>query len=257
MSLFFVGLASAGLLDSMTAADRHLETCKLAAAEAEEKVDLERVHGVWKACLGEAQRLGYAELEPSLKAEVAVTAARVEAEPLRSGQPHRWALAVLGEAARWSTADFPSDVVRHTFRAWMTTDEGRAYVDPVRTVSVVWEAPVSPADEEVVRRFVEDAGLRWAAAGSADTDSTVYARLGQRIQGGASSSQGQLQVARTELVVSRVRVRAEDATLKGFTVSASSEAAEAAEAQDRALRLVADAAAQRLLLRLLGVLLEE
>lgn len=249
--------ALAGLLDSLSEADRHLETCKLAAEDAEGKADLGRVHGVWKACLGEAQRLGYAELESSLKAEIAVSAARVAAEPLRADQPHRWALSVLSEAARWSTADFPSDVVRRTFRAWMTTDEGRAYVDPVRTVSVVWEAPTGPKEEEVLRRYVEDAGLRWAAAGSPDTDSTVFARLEQRIDGGAATAQGQLKVAQTELVISRVRVKAVDATLKGFTVSATAEAADAADAEDQALRQVADATAQRLLLRLLGVVVAD
>lgn len=257
MMLALYSLAAAGLLDEMSPADRHLETCKLAASDAADRADLTREVGVWKACLGEARRLGYTELESSLQAEVAVGGARVEAEPLRVAQPHRWATGVLSEAARWSTADFPSDVVRRTFRAWMTTDEGRAYVDPVRAVSVVWETAIDPRAEEVLRRFVEDAGLRWAAAGSPEADSTVFARLDRKVQGGAQSAQGQLQLVRTELVVARVRVKARDATLKGFTVSADAEAAEVAEAEDKALRVVADATAQRLLLRLLGELFAE
>ncbi|MSQ02477.1 MAG: hypothetical protein EXR71_11400 [Myxococcales bacterium] len=251
-----VGLVHAGLLDALSDSDRHLEACKLAAADAEENGDVSRVSGVWKACLGEATRLGYVDLETSLKAEISVGIERVAAESLRETEPHRWAQRVLEVAAQWSTADFPSDVVRRTFRSWMGTDEGRAYVDPVRAVSIVWEAPVAPRVEEVVRRYIEDAGLKWAAPGSPDTDCTVFARLDARPEGGASSAQGQLVVVRTSLQVSRVRIRARDATLKGFSVTASAESPDRTEAEDRALRSVADATAQRLLLRLLGALFE-
>ncbi len=253
---FLWGLAQAGLLDALSDSDRHLEACKLAASEAEEGGDVTRVQGVWKACLGEATRLGYPDLETSLRAEISVGVERVAAESLRESQPHRWALRVLEVAAEWSTADFPSDVVRRTFRSWMGTDEGRAYVDPVRAVTVVWEAPVAPAVEEVIRRYIEDAGLKWANPGSPDTDCTVFARLDARPEGGASSAQGQLVVVRTTLEVSRVRIRARDATLKGFSATASAESPDQKEAEDRALRSVADATAQRLLLRLLGALFD-
>ncbi len=253
---FFVGMVHAGLLDALSDSDRHLEACKLAASDAEDKGDVARVQGVWKACLGEATRLGYLDLETSLKAEISVGLERVEADSLREKDPHRWALRVLEVAAEWSTADFPSDVVRRTFRTWMGTDEGRAYVDPVRAVSIVWEAPIAPGVEEVIRRYIEDAGLKWAAPGSPTTDCTVFARLDARPEGGASSAQGQLVVVRTTLEVSRVRIRARDVTLKGFSATASAESPDQAEAADRALRSVADATAQRLLLRLLGALFE-
>ena len=246
--------AQAGLLDAMSDADRHLETCKIAAEEAEAVDAWERLWGVWKACLGEAKRREFAELLPGLEAEVAVSGALVHAASIRTTEPHRWAVEVLSEAARWSNTAFPTDVVRRTFRAWMETDEGGAFVEPVRTVTVPWEAPVDAGMEGVIRRYVEDAGLKWTTPGDPKADTVLTARLDVVNAGGESSAQGQLVLSTTTLTVSRVRFKSRSDADKGFAVSASAESPLAADATDRALRTTAEAASQRLLLRVLGVL---
>lgn len=252
--MLLVALAHAGLLDGFEPSERHLETCRIAVEEAAEASRVAQVHGVWKACLGEAERLGYGDITEGLRAAVAVSAAEVEAEPQRLSAPHRWAVAVLGEAARWTNVTFPTDRVRQVFRQWMEVDEGRAYAEPIRNVSVNWRIPVAAADEQVVRRYVEDAGLRWVAPGDATADVIVSARLERVETDGEGSAQGTLRRVVRTLAVERVRLPARARTLKGFTVSSTSESPTAAEAGDSALRITADAAAQRLLLRLLGEL---
>lgn len=254
--LLFVSGADAGLLDGMTEADRHLETCKIAAEEAEAGEAWERLWGMWKACLAEAKRREFAELLPGLEAEVAVSGALVQASAIRTTQPHRWAVDVLSEAARWSNTEFPTDIVRRTFRAWMETDEGRAFVERVRTVSITWETPVDAANEGVIRRYVEDVGLKWTTPGDPKADTVLTARLDVINSGGESSAQGQLVLSTTTLTVSRVRFKSRSDADKGFAVSASAESPLAADATDRALRTTAEAASQRLLLRVLGVLFE-
>ena len=249
--ILLLSMAWAGLLDALDPAERHLETCRIAVGEAEEAEKVSQVHGVWKACLGEAERLGYAELAGGLKAEVAVSAAEVEAEPLRTAEPHRWAVAVLGEAAQWTSVTLPTDRVRRIFRRWMELDEGRAYAEPIRSISVNWRLPVGEMDEQVVRRHVEDAGLKWVQPGDPTADVIVTARLEQAETSGDESAQGTLRKVVRTLSIERLRLPARDRTLKGFVVSSAAESPTAGEAADAALRVTADTAAQRLLLRLL------
>jgi hypothetical protein len=249
-----VALAHAGLLDSLEPADRHLETCRIVVEEAEAGGKVEQVHGVWRACLAEAERLGYTDIVDGLRAEVAVTAAQAEADPIRVSEPHRWAVSVLAEAARWSNVTFPTDVVRKVFRQWMEVDEGRAFAEPIRSVSVNWRIPVAAEDEQVVRRYVEDAGLKWVAPGDPSADVILAARLERAETNGEGSAQGTLRRVIRTLAVERVRLPATARTLKGFTVSSTAESPTADEAAEKALRVTSDAAAQRLLLRLLGEL---
>ncbi len=249
-----LAVAFAGLIDALEPSERHLETCRIAVEEAEEVAKGDQAHGVWKACLGEAERLGYTDIVDGLRAIVAVSGAVVEADPLRSTQPHRWSVAVLSEAAQWANATFPTDIVRRVFRQWMEVDEGRAFAEPIRTVSVHWKLPVHPEDEQIVRRYIEDAGLKWVAPGHASADTILFARLDRAETDGDSSAQGTLRRVSRTLVVEKVRLPARSTSLKGFTVSATAESPTGDEAAERALRVTADAAAQRLLLRLLGEL---
>jgi hypothetical protein len=249
-----LAFAFAGLIDGLEPSERHIETCRIAVEEAETAGNVTQAHGVWKACLGEAERLGYADLTEGLRAILAVTAAEVEAEPIRVSQPHRWSVAVLTEAAAWSTVTFPTDIVRRVFRQWMEVDEGRAFAEPIRSVSVNWKLPIRDEDEQVVRRYLEDAGLKWVAPGDATADVILFARLDRAETNGEGSAQGTLVRITRTLAVERARLPARSVTLKGFTVSASAESPGADEAAELALRVAADAAAQRLLLRLLGEL---
>jgi len=248
-----ISLAHAGLLDSLDEPSRHLAGCQQAAADAE-SVDPQRAVGVWEACLGEADRLGYAELLPGLRAQVAVEKAWAAAAPRFATDPHHAAMDVLAVAARWSTADLSTDLVTRTFRGWMETDEGRAYVEDVRTVSVTWEGGPDPRVDEALRKAVQDVGLKWVSPGDPAADTLIAAHLEVSHDAGAASAQGQLVVTRTGLVFDKVRVRARDATLKGFTVSASAESPTAAEADAASLKVSAEAAARTLLHRVLGVL---
>ena len=249
-------VAKAGLLDSMGPGDRHLGMCRIAAEEAEAAESWDRLWGIWKACLAESKRLGFTELQLGLEGEVAVSQALLHAAPMRVADPHRWALEVLSEASRWATAEFPTDIVRRTFRAWMETDEGRAYVEPVRHISVTWETHVDPVLEQVIRRYVEDAGLKWATPGDPRVDTAIAARLDVRTTGGESSAQGQLVLSTSTFSVSRIKIKDRAVARPGFKVQASAEAPDATEATDTAVRSVADSASQRLLLRVLAALFE-
>ena len=259
LALSAAGAATAGLIDEMDDATRHLAYCKQAADDAAADGKWETARGAWSVCLSEAQRRGFDTIVPALRAQVDISGALAENAPIRETQPHQWAIAVLQVASEHAALDLPSDDVRLTFRAWMATDEGRAYVQDVHTVTVIWEGAKDPARvNESAQRSFEDCGLKWSSPGATDVDVIVYARLTERhtslvetLASGERSRAGPYAHAETTFAVERVRFKARDANGKGFTTKASADRAEPDAARDAALASAADLAARVVLQRVL------
>lgn len=256
------GGATAGLLDEMDDASRHLAYCKQAADDAAADGKWDMAKGAWSVCLSEAQRRGFETIVPALRAQVAISEALAEHAALKEAQPHQWAVAVLTVAAEYAALDLPSDDVRLTFRAWMGTDEGRAYVEDVRTVTVVWDGVKDPSrPDETLQRSLEDCGLKWGSPGSTDVDTIVYATLAERatslvetLASGEQSKAGAYAHSETTLTVKKVRFKTRDASGKGFTTKASADNPEADAARDAATTTAADLAARIVLQRALAEL---
>lgn len=256
------GVATAGLLDEMDDASRHLAYCKQAAddATADGKPDIAK--GAWSVCLSEAKRRGFETIVPSLRAQVAISEALAEHAPLQQTQTHQWAMAVLTVAAEYAALDLPSDDVRLTFRAWMGTDEGRAYVEDVRTVTVVWDGlKETQRPDETLQRSIEDCGLKWSTPGATDVDTIVYASLAERatslietLASGEKSKAGTYAHAETTLTISKVRFKTRDASGKGFATKAAADHAEPDAARDASTATAADLAARVILQRALAEL---
>ena len=255
--LVWLGSARAGLIDAMDDQTRHLAYCQQAAEDATDANDYAQARGVWEACLSEADRLHYEALLPGLRAQVSVSKALESAAPLREKDPHHWALEVLQAASAWARVEMPTDVVRSTFKTWMETDEGRAYVEDIRTVSVSWEGKPGDRVNELLRKSVEDAGLKWADPGDASADTVINARLEQSVGQGQSNAEGTLRRVSENLVIKRIWIRRRKEAPRGFSAAASAEGAELDPTTDTALRNVCDATALRLLQRLLEVVLPE
>lgn len=253
-ALLLAPWAHAGLLDVMSAEERQVRICQDAATPAERNHEYARAAGIWEACLSEATRLGYEEALPALRDQAALAREMADAASLRTTDPDRWAQRILAVAAMQGSADYPTDVVAEVFRAWMQTEAGKTRAENVRTVSVQFEGAVEPRTAELVRRYVQDLGLRWADPGDPDVDTIVYARLAMTELEPRTSRQGSLARVQTTLMVDSLRYRNLDRTEEGFDAVATSEHAEADKAREEALRGACQRTARRLLKAALRVL---
>lgn len=252
--LLSASLAHAGLLDALSEEDRQVRVCQEAAADAEAVHDYARAAGVWDACLRECSRLGFEGALPMLRDQHALSAAMAEAAAWRTADPDRWAQAVLAVAAGQGSVEYPTDAVADVFRAWMTTEAGKARLEPVRTVTVQWEGDADVRVSQLVRRYVEDLGLRWADPGDPEVDVIVFARVAVRdLEPRTSSRMGSLARAEATVEVDRVRFRHLDRTEEGFQAVASTEHADAPVAREEALRSATERAAARVLKSVLKV----
>ena len=256
------GVATAGLLDEMDDATRHVAYCRQAADDAVAAENWDAAQGAWSACLSEAKRREFATIIPALEAQVDISTALADNAFLKPTNPHQWAMAVMQVAAEHAAVDLPSDEVRRTFRAWMDTDEGRAYVEDVRTVTIIWSSDKDAERiNETLQRKIEDCGLKWASPGSTDVDVIVYASVVEKqvaktetLASGELSKAGPYSHAEASLTVEKVRFKTRNAKGKGFSTSANADRAETNAARDAALSDAADLTARVLLQRVLAEL---
>lgn len=253
-ALLFAPPASAGLLDAMSAEERQVRVCQDAAAPAEKSHEYARAAGIWEACVAECARLGYTDALPALQDQLAIAKEMADAAPLRTTDPDRWAQRILAVAATQGSVDYPTDAVSEVFRAWMGTEAGKTRAEQVRTVSLQLEGDADGRTGELVRRYVQDLGMRWADPGDPDVDTIVYARLSVKDLEPRTSRQGSLARVQTTLMVDSLRFRHLDLTEEGFDASATSEHAEADTAREEALRAACQRTARRLLKATLKVL---
>lgn len=255
--ILFVAAAQAGLIDTLSPAERQVEICRQAAAPAEEAFAFDRAAGVWEACLAETKRQGHVEAVPMLEEKVALVKARAKAAPYRTDDPNRYALEVLAVAADQRAATTLGSDTADVFRAWMATEPGKQRLEPVRTITLVWAAPPAEAEvgrkaAEVFRRHVEDLGLKWADPGHPEVDVIVYAELDVRpFEKVAADDAPSLPRAEARFEVERVRFRTIDDEAGGFRATATAEDPEASVAADQAVRGACERAAARLLKQVL------
>lgn len=248
MLLMTAAPALAGLLDALSEEERHVRICQDAAAPAEAAFDYASAAGVWEACLGESRRLGYEAAATLLADQLALSTVMAEAAPYRTSDPSRFALDVLEVAARQASVQYPTDAVTRTFLAWTQTEAGRGRLEPMRTVTVEWAGAGDPHAHELVRRYVQDLGLKWAEPGDPDVDVIVYARLVTTdLEPRQSTRLGSLSRAQAVVSVERVRFRHLDRTLDGFAATAAAESPEKATAREEALRGACERAAAQVL----------
>ena len=256
------GLAAAGLLDQMDDAARHVAYCRQAADDAVSEEKWDAAQGAWMACLSEAKRRGFDTVVPALEAQVDISTAIADNAFEKTTNPHAFAMAVLQVAAEHSAVDLPSDDVRRTFRSWMDSDEGRAYVEDVRTVTVIWSSDKDAARiNETFQRKLEDCGLKWATSGSPDVDVILYASLVEKqvskvetLASGEMSKAGPYSHADASVTIEKIRFKRRNANAKGFSASANADRAEGTAARDAALGDAMDLAAHVVLQRTLAEL---
>ncbi len=250
-------VAHAGLIDALTDEQRQVQVCADAARPFEEAREWARAAGVWDACAAECGRLGYADAVRPLKDQAAVLRALAEFDTFRNEDPNRWALPVLSVAAEQDSIDYPTDAMASVFREWARSEAGKSRLASVHTVTVHWEGKADERTSQVLRRYVEDVGLRWAEPGDPDVGIIVHARVRTRdLEPRTSVRMGSL--ARTEATVdvSRLRMPRIDRTEDGFVTSAATEAASASDAREEALHEACRRAASRLLKQVLRVVAE-
>lgn len=248
MMLLLVAPALAGLLDALSMEERQVRICQDAAAPVEAEHDYARAAGIWEACLGECRRLGYEGAAVMLEDQLALSRAMAKAAEWRASDPNRFALDVLSVAATQVSVEYPTDAVAETFRAWTKTEGGKGRLEPVRTVTVQWEGGGDPHASELVRRYVQDLGLKWADPGDPDVDVIVFATLTRAdLEPRQSSRMGSLARAQADVRVDRVRFPRLDRTQDGFTATAAAESAEKPEAREEALRAACERAAAQVL----------
>jgi hypothetical protein len=250
--------AHAGLIDALTDEQRQVQICADAASPHEREKEWSRAAGVWEACAGEAERLGYADAVRPLRDQAAVVRALADAEPLREADPNRWALAVLAVAADQESIEYPTDAVALVFREWARTEAGKARLAQIRTVTVHWDGKSDAHAAQVFRRYVEDQSLRWAEPGAPDVGVIVFARIRTRdLEPRSTSRMGSL--ARTEATfdASKLRLPQLDRSEDGFVAVAATESATAADAREEALQEACRRAAARVLKQVLRIAVEQ
>lgn len=252
--------AFAGLIDTLSPEERQVVLCQQVAAPAEAVHDYARAAGVWEACLAESRRTGQDKVSAMLGDQLALIQARAKAAAWRTTDPHRYALDVLAVAADQRSTYYPGTDLPDVFRAWMQTEPGKARLDPVRTITLVWEdLEPDERDEarsvaEMFRRHVSDLGLKWADAGHPDVDVIVYATLAIGAVDPVASGPA-LSRAEARFEATRIRFRTLDETTEGFRVAAVAEDAEATVARELAVRTVCERAAARLLKQVLRAIM--
>lgn len=253
--LLLVAPAFAGLIDSLTADERQVELCRAVAAPAEEAFDFKKASGIWDACLAEAKRTEATGAVALLQDRVSLSKARASAAEWRTTDPNKYAFEVLSVAADLRSLDLYGSDVATLFRAWMNTEAGKGRLEPVRTVTVVWQDTPPEAGShaaEIFRRYLQDLGLKWANPGAPEVDIIVYATLTtQALDPTVTGPAGSLRRAEAQIEADRVRFRTIDATTDGFRVKVTAEEPDADVAADTALDAVCQRAAARVLAQVL------
>jgi hypothetical protein len=143
----------------------------------------------------------------------------------------------------------------------VATEAGKQRMSRVRTITVHWEGGMrverrkrDPAmaervrASELIRRYLEDLGLRWAEPGSPEVDVILHARLARKdLAPRISSRMGNIPRAEASVSVSMVRMPKLDLTEEGFDAKVAAEDADATVARDDALRAACSDIAARTL----------
>ncbi len=254
--LLAVGTAQAGLLDALDDSGRALQLCVDRGAPAEARGAYAEAAEAWTTCAEEARVNGWSDTQVRLADQATLARAFVALEPFRERDPGKFSLGILEVAARQETRIWLTPSVMGTFHAWMATEAGKSRMADARTVTLHWEQAAraddgpkrgkvgDPRNEaearahatDILRRDVQDLGLRWAEPGDPEVDLIVHARLVSReLPPRTSSRMGELPRREVTFRVSSLRFVRMDRTDDGFESRAAAEAATPEVAMEEAL----------------------
>lgn len=248
-----------GLLDRLTPGQKQLLICQAAAEKAGSNP--ERVVGVWKACLEEADRQGLDDVQSAIRGELALAGAAWEA----SSQPHlahgEYEERILRVVAIQQGVEYPMDDLLRIYLAYLQSERGRSRMGEYRDLSFRWtnRASLTEAEytriNELVRRYAEEAGFRWRPFGSAEGASARVLVSGTVRREDRTPAVAGPVLPRVETVVAldEIRFPSKGVRVDGFLATASADAASAQEASDMAARDAARRAVFLLLVKVLEV----
>lgn len=217
------------------AAEAHYALCR--RTEQETGDDPARVVGVWKACLAEAERLSFASILPAIRGNLAMASAGLDASRGPAKTEDERIEVLLTSLARQRDVEFRLESLSGLMRRYISSDRGRSRMAPYRDISFRWVNHASLDQglgeiNEVVRRYVEDAGFRWADFGSqngAQADiicrGTVRARVKAPEAGAEGDPLSRLPVVETVIAIDSIRLVGKDASLQGFLTTRTAQAA--------------------------------
>jgi hypothetical protein len=245
--LLAVALAHGGALDHYgDPAEAHYALCRRTELEAGE--DIERIVGIWKACLSEAERLEYSAVLPPIRGNLALASAMLDASRSNAQTDAERLERALIAVARQRDIQFRLEKLAEIYRQYTVTDRGRSRMSSYREVSFRWtnQAAIDTGltqVNEVVRRYMEDAGFRWTdfghqSAGRADLvcRGTVRARV-KEPEGDALQ---QLPIVETIIAIDSIKLPSADKEIRGFLTSATAQATTEQGALDESLHEAAE-----------------
>lgn len=256
--LLVASSVQAGMVDHYgTPAEAHYALCRRTEMEAGE--DLERIVGVWKACLTEAERLQYQTVLPPIRGNLALASALLDASRYEGHSEGERLERALIAVARQRDVQFRLDGLAAVVRRYVVTDRGRSRMASFRDITFRWTNQASIDKDltqinEVVRRYIEDAGFRWAEYGhqhGARADLLCKGTVRARVKEPEGEALQELPVVETIIAIETVRVPSRDREIQGYLSTATAQSTTEAGALDDSLHAAAEKMAATMLHRII------
>jgi hypothetical protein len=258
-TLLLVSLvAHGGLYDHYgEPAEAHYVLCRRTELEAGE--DVERIVGVWKACLSEAERLSYDGVLPAIRGELALASAILDARRSDASSDAERLERALIAVARQRDIQFRLEKLADVYRQYTVTDRGRSRMSSYREVSFRWSNQASidtglTQVNEVVRRYMEDAGFRWTDYGhqsASRADLVCRGTVRARVKEPDVDALQQLPMVETIIAIDSIKLPGVDKEIQGFLTSATAQGTTEQGALEASLHEAAQSMAATMLHRVI------
>jgi len=250
-----------GLIDAYGGeAEAHYALCRHTEEEAGD--DLSRVVGVWKACLGEAERREFASILPAVRGSLTLASALYDAARLEDSSEAERLELVLTSVARQRDVHFRLESLGGLYRRYLVTDRGRSRMTPYRYVTFRWTNQAALDAEglgqvnSIVRRYVEDAGFRWAEYGTeagSQADVLCKGTVRARVMESTGEQVRQLPMVEAVFAIESARISRDETSIQGFLSTGQATATTEDAALEASLHPAAQAMAATLLHRVIQV----
>jgi hypothetical protein len=256
--LLAIALAHGGALDHYgDPAEAHYALCRRTELEAAE--DVERIVGVWKACLSEAERLSYSSVLPPIRGNLALASAMLDASRSTAKTDAERLERALIAVARQRDIQFRLEKLAEIYRQYTVTDRGRSRMSAYREVSFRWSNQASidtglTQVNEVVRRYMEDAGFRWTDYGhqsASRADLVCRGTVRARVKEPSGDALRQLPVVETIIAIDSIKLPGAEKEIQGFLTTATAQATTEQGALEASLHQAAKAMAATMLHRVI------
>ncbi len=256
--LLLSAIAGAGMLDHYSEpAEAHYALCRRTELDAGD--DVERIVGVWKACLSEAERQSFTEVLPAIRGNLALASAILDASRSDASSDAERLERALIAVARQRDIQFRLEKLAQVYRQYTVTDRGRSRMSAYRDVSFRWTNQASIDTglgqvNEIVRRYMEDAGFRWTDYGhqsAVGADLVCRGTVRARVKEPEGDALDQLPIVETIIAIDSIKLPGAEKEIQGFLTSASAQATTEQGALDASLHEVAKAMAATMLHRVI------